>query len=157
MAKGKKKRKKRRSAKQRANDKKLGRMAKRRAKPRRRKAPKRRTKPKKRKKAKKNKSTKPRKKTMAKGLGGIKRSLNSPILKKVLMASGLVTIATAVASIILPNQAQLINSPVVKAGLGFVVGDIPGAVTNFLLAGGVGNLSGGGSNGASSAGNSGFA
>jgi len=99
---------------------------------------------------KKNKSTKPRKKSMA-GKGGIKSKINSPIVRKVLMAAGVATIATSVAAIVLPSQAQLINSPIVKAGLGFVVGDIPGAVTNFLLSGGVGGLTGG--NGSSSNGN----
>jgi len=75
---------------------------------------------------------------------GIKSKLQSPLLKKVLMAAGLASIATAVASLVLPGQAQLINSPIVKAGLGFAVGDIPGALTNFLLSGGVGSLTGGG-------------
>jgi len=76
---------------------------------------------------------------------GLSSKLNSPIIRKVLMASGLATIAVSIASLVLPNQANLINSPVVRAGLGFVVGDIPGALTNFLLAGGVGGLTGGGS------------
>jgi len=75
--------------------------------------------------------------------GGIRSKLQSPLLKKVLMAAGLASIATAVASLVLPGQAQLINSPIVKAGLGFAVGDIPGALTNFLLSGGVGGLTGG--------------
>jgi len=96
---------------------------------------------------KKNKSTKPRKKTMAGR--GIRSKLQSPLLKKVLMAAGLASIATAVAALVLPNQAQLINSPIVKAGLGFAVGDIPGALTNFLLSGGIGGLTGG--NGGSNA------
>jgi len=85
---------------------------------------------------------------------GIASKLQSPLLKKVLMAAGLASIATAVAALVLPSQAQLINSPVVKAGLGFVVGDIPGAVTNFLISGGVGSLTGGG-NGAANGGNTG--
>jgi len=100
------------------------------------------------KRRKKNKSTKPRKKSMAKG--GIRSKLQSPLLKKVLMAAGLASIATAVASLVLPGQAQLINSPIVKAGLGFAVGDIPGALTNFLLSGGVGSLTGGGNGAATS-------
>jgi len=154
MAKGrKKKRKKQRSPKQKAATRKLVARNRRKAKPRRRKAPKRRTKPKTR---KKNKSTKPRKKSMA-GRGGIRAKLNSPLLKKVLMAAGLASIATAVASLVLPGQAQLINSPVVKAGLGFAVGDIPGALTNFLLSGGVGGLSGGSNGGAVAQSTSGFA
>jgi len=115
---------------------------------------------------KRKRSSKPRKKTIKKksspkrmaGKGGIRSKLQSPLLKKVLMAAGLASIATAVASLVLPNQAQLINSPIVKAGLGFAVGDIPGALTNFLLSGGVGSLTGG--NGGSNAGassNGGFA
>jgi len=106
---------------------------------------------------KKNKSKKTRKKPMA-GKGGIKSKLQSPLIKKVLMAAGLVSIATAVATIVLPSQAQLINSPVVKTGLGFLVGDIPGAVTNFVLATGVGGLGGNGNAASvSQQGNSGFA
>jgi len=124
--KSKRKTKRKRSAKQRANDKKLGRMAKRRSKPG--------------KTRKKNKSTKPRKKSMAKG--GIRSKLQGPLVKKVLMAAGVASIATAVASIVLPNQAQLINSPIVKGALGFVVGDFPGAITNFLLSGGIGSVTG---------------
>jgi len=86
--------------------------------------------------------------------GSIRSKINSPLVRKVLMASGLATIAVSVASLVLPNQAQLINSPVVRAGLGFAVGDIPGAITNFLLAGGIGSLTGGG-NGGSNGGNTG--
>jgi len=153
VVKARKKRKKTRSRKQKANDKRLGRMAKARARPKRRKTTsKRRKKPKTR---KKNKSTKPRKKSMTKG--GIRSKLNSPLIKKVLMASGLATIAVSVASIVLPSQAQLLNSPVVKAGIGFVVGDIPGALTNFLLAGGAGNVIGGSGGSGSNAGSNGFA
>jgi len=87
---------------------------------------------------------------------GFASKLQSPLIKKVLMASGLATIAVSIASIVLPNQAQLINSPVVRAGLGFVVGDIPGALTNFLLAGGVGGLTGG-ANGGNGGNTGGFA
>jgi len=139
------------------------RKTKRKSKTKRRKNPKRvkagkkaaRTRKRSPKRKKKNKSTKPRKKPMA-GKGGIKSKLQSPLLKKVLMAAGAVSIATAVVSLVLPNQAQLINSPVVKTGLGFLVGDIPGAVTNLLLSGGVGIFTGNG-NGGSPAGNTGFA
>jgi len=88
---------------------------------------------------------------------GLGSKLNSPIIRKVLMASGLATIAVSIASLVLPNQANLINSPVVRAGLGFVVGDIPGALTNFLLAGGVGGLTGGGNGGSNGGSTGGFA
>jgi len=88
--------------------------------------------------------------------GSIRSKINSPLVRKVLMASGLATIAVSVASLVLPNQAQLINSPVVRAGLGFAVGDIPGAITNFLLAGGIGSLTGGG-NGSNGGNTGGFA
>jgi len=142
--------KKKRSAKQRAATRKLVAFNRRKG----RKKPKKRSKPRKQapKRKKKIKSTKPRKKAMA-GKGGFKSKLQSPLLKKVLMAAGVVSIATAVVSLVLPNQAQLINSPVVKTGLGFLVGDIPGAVTNLLLSGGVGNLTGG--NGVGNGGNTG--
>jgi len=146
--------KKKRSAKQRAATRKLVAFNRRKG----RKKPKKRSKPRKqaRKSKKKNKSTKPRKKSMA-GKGGISSKLKSPLLKKILMAAGAVTIATSVVSLVLPNQAQLLNSPFVKAALGFAVGDIPGAATNFLLAGGVGSLTGGNGGSPSQAGNNGFA
>jgi len=109
------------------------------------------------KRRKKNKSTKPRKKSMA-GKKGLSKITNNPLLKKVLLAAGAVTIATSVLSIVAPNQAQILNSPVVKAGIGFLVGDLPGAATNFVLAGGGGFVGNGGNAGnVSQQGNSGFA
>jgi len=82
--------------------------------------------------------------------GGIRSKINSPIVRKVLMAAGAVSLATSIAAIVLPNQAQLINNPIVRAGLGFVVGDIPGAAVNFLTAGGLSSITGGSNGGTSS-------
>jgi len=142
------KRKKPRSAKQRRNDKKLGRMAKARAKPRRRKAPKRKSRPKTR---KKNKSTKPRKKSMA-GRKGLSKITSNPILRKVLLAAGVVSVATSVAAIVSPSLVPTLQRPIVRAGLGFVTGDFVGAISNFLIGGGASQLSAGGNGGANTGG-----
>jgi len=76
--------------------------------------------------------------------GGIRSKLQSPLIKKVLMAAGAVSIATTVATLVLPGQAQLINNPLVKGAIGFAAGDIPGAITAFLIGGGVSSLTGNG-------------
>jgi len=89
--------------------------------------------------------------------GGIRSKLQSPLIKKVLMAAGAVSIATTVAAVVLPSQAQLINNPLIKGAIGFAAGDIPGAITAFLVGGGLSTITGGGNGGGAAAGNSGFA
>lgn len=88
---------------------------------------------------------------------GIRSKLSSPLIRKVLMAAGAVSLATTVAAIVLPNQAQFINNPLVKGAIGFAAGDIPGALTAFLVGGGISSLTGGGNGGAQSQASSGFA
>jgi len=146
--------KKKRSAKQRAATRKLVALNKRRASPKRKTRRKASTKRKTRRKS--NKAPK-RKRPMAKR--GLSKITNNPTLKKVLMAAGAVTIATSVAAIVAPSLTPTIQSPIVRAGLGFVAGDFIGAVSNFVLAGGGGLIGRGGNGGAvgGGAGNIGFA
>jgi len=148
--------KKKRSAKQRAATRKL--VAFNRSKGR--KKPKKRSKPRKAARKSRRKSIKPKKKrkSMA-GRKGLSKITNNPTLKKILMAAGAVTIATSVAAIVAPSIAPTLQTPVVRAALGFVAGDFVGAASNFVLAGGGGLIGGNGGNAAnvSQQGNSGFA
>jgi len=95
--------------------------------------------------------------------GGIKKTLNSPTIKKVLMAAGLVSVAISILSLVSPRAAATVARPEVRAGLGFISGDFIGAASQFLLAGGVGNIGnllgggGGGNGGANQQASSGFA
>jgi len=94
--------------------------------------------------------------------GGIKSTLNKPIIKKVLMAAGLVSVLISVLSLVSPRAAATVARPEVRAGIGFVSGDFVGGISQFLLAGGaqqVGSLLGGGGNGGNGGGanNGGFA
>jgi len=144
--------KKKRSAKQRAATRKLVALNRSRGSKKRKKRRRSSTKSKTRRRAstkrktrrKSNKAPK-RKKSMA-GRKGLGKITSNPTLKKILMAAGAVTIATSVAAIVAPSLAPTIQSPIVRAGLGFVAGDFVGAVSNFVLAGG-GGLVGGGGNG----------
>jgi len=96
--------------------------------------------------------------------GGIKKTLNSPTIKKVLMAAGLVSVAISILSLVSPRAAATVARPEVRAGLGFISGDFIGAASQFLLAGGVGNIgnllgggNGNGNGGANAQASSGFA
>jgi len=95
------------------------------------------------------------------GFGGIKSTLNKPIIKKVIMAAGLVSIAISVLSLISPRAAGFVSSPTGRAAVGFVGGDFIGAASQFLLSGGVGSigglLNGGGNGGGGTNGSNGFA
>jgi len=95
------------------------------------------------------KASKPRSKSMV--FGGIKKTLNQPIIKKVLMAAGLVSVAISILSLVSPRAAGAVSTPTGKAALGFVAGDFVGAISNFLIGGGLpqitGALSGGGGSG----------
>jgi len=143
-------RKKARSPAQKSATRKLVALNRRRSKPRRRSAPKRKSKSKTRRKPIKSK---PRKKTVVKkGLGKI---FSNPALRKILMASGAVSIATSVALLVAPSIAPTIQNPLVKTGIGFLAGDFIGGATQFLLGGGLGGL--GGSANGGSAGTGGFA
>jgi len=125
--------KKRRSAKQRANDKRLGRMAKARA---RKSTPKRRR--------SRSKVNKPRKrpKTMAKRRSSSSKSnvlgkiplINNPTFKKAATGIGVATLGAAVLTLVVP---QLANQPLVKPILALAGGGVPGVVAQFLVSGGV--------------------
>jgi len=142
--------KKRRSAKQRANDKRLGAMARARG---RRSAPKRR-----RKSTRKSIKRRAPRRTMAKrrsasgkksGILGKIPLINNPTFKKAATGIGVATLGVAVLGLVLP---QIANQPLVRPILALAGGGVPGVVAQFLVQGG-GNLSnilgGGGSTGGS--------
>jgi len=98
------------------------------------------------------KATKTRSKSMV--FGGIKSTLNKPIIKKVLMAAGLVSVAISVLSLISPRAAGAVNTTAGRAALGFVSGDFIGAASNVILGGGLSSITGLlGGGGASAGGN----
>jgi len=153
--------KKRRSAKQRANDKRLGQMAKRRA---RKSTPKRS-----RRKSTTRKVNKPRKRrsnVVRRTASRAKRSIiskiplvNNPTVKKVATGIGLATIGVAAINIIAPSIA---SNPIVRPALAFIGGGIPGLIGQVVVGGGLGGLSnifGGGTAGGTAGGtpSSGFA
>jgi len=148
--------KKRRSAKQKANDRRLGKMAKARA---RRSTPKRR-KPRRR---KVNKPRKRRSSVAKRRAPSKKRSLtskiplvNNPTVRKVATGIGLATIGASVIAIVAPSIAA---NPIVRPALAFIGGGIPGLIGQVVVGGGLGgfsNIFGGSSNGGTSSG-AGFA
>jgi len=86
------------------------------------------------------------------GFGGIKSTLNKPIIRKVLMAAGLVSVAISILSLISPRAAGAVNTTAGRAALGFVSGDFIGAASNVILGGGLSSITGllgGGGNGGS--------
>jgi len=110
---------------------------------------KRRTAPKRR---KKNKSTK-KTKTRVAGKKGITKVFSNPILRKVLLAAGVVSVATSVAAIVAPSLVPTLQRPIVRAGLGFVTGDFVGAISNFVIGGGgLSSITGGGNGGGNTGG-----
>ena len=146
-------RKKARSAKQKANDKRLGLMAKRRGK---------RSAPKKRRSTSKGKVIKQKRRTsnvVKRRSAPKKRSalskiplVNNPLIRKVATGIGLATIGVTAISIIAPSLAQ---NPIVKPALAFLGGGIPGVIGQVVVSGGLGAL--GGSNGNANTGSNGFA
>jgi len=149
--------KKRRSAKQRANDRRLGAMAKARG---RKSAPKRRRKV--------NKPKTRRKRVASRKRTSSKRSIiskiplvNNPTVRKVATGIGLATIGTTAIAIVAP---QIASNPIVKPVLALLGGGLPGLIGQVVVQGGLGSLGGlfGGGNGGNTAnvnqaGNSGFA
>jgi len=138
--------KKKRSAKQRANDKRLGRMAKARA---RKSTPKRR-----RKSSGKTIKRRTSKRTMAKRRSAPKKRgfaskiplINNPTFRKAATGIGVATLGATVLGLVLP---QLANQPLVKPILALAGGGVPGVVAQFLVQGGgnLGNILGGGGGG----------
>lgn len=132
------KRKKPRSAKQKANDRRLGKMAKARS---RKSAPKRRrstTKPKRRSaKRKVNKKKTTKKRMASKGIIGKIPLVNNPIFKKVALGVGTATIGVSVLTLVAPGIA---NQPLIKPVLAFIGGGIPGVVGQIISQGGIGGI-----------------
>jgi len=155
--------KKKRSAKQKANDKRLGRMAKARGKRTKRSTRTIRVRTAKRKpnKARKRvRSVVKRRKSVSR-----KRSItskipfvNNPTIRKVATGIGLATIGTAVIGLVAPSIA---SNPIVKPALAFLGGGIPGVIGQVVVGGGIAGVSsifsGGNSATVNNAGNSGFA
>jgi len=106
------------------------------------------------------KATKTRSKSVV-GFGGIKATLNKPIIRKVLIAAGLVSVLVSVLNLVSPRAAGAVNSTAGRAALGFVSGDFVGAASNVLLGGGLSSITnligGGGGGGGQPQGSAGFA
>jgi len=88
--------------------------------------------------------------------------INNPILRKVFIAAGAVSIISSVLLLISPRAAAAVNSTIGRGVIGLVTGDVVGAVSNVAIpliqSGGVGNILGGGGNGGGAIqGNNGFA
>jgi len=144
-------RKKARSAKQKANDKRLGRMAKARAKkstPKTRKSPKPRKTNKRRSPAKR--MAKRRAPSKSRSLGSKIPLINNPTFKKAATGIGIATLGVAVLGLVAP---QIAANPVVKPALAFLGGGIPGVAAQIFTQGGIsglGNILGGNGNGGGS-------
>jgi len=154
-------RKKARSAAQKRNDARLGRMAKARA----RKAPRRTVK-----RRKTRKTNKPRKRSRSvvkrrapsrrkSGFGSKIPLINNPIFRKAATGIGIATLGAAAIAIVAPSVAA---NPIVKPALAVLGGGLPGLAAQVFTQGGLGGLSnifGGNGNGATGggAGNQGFA
>jgi len=142
--------KKRRSAKQKANDRRLGAMARARG---RKPTPKRR-------KSRKTNNRRRRSPSMArrqptrrrssggKGILGKIPLINNPTFKKAATGIGVATLGATVLGLILP---QIANQPLVKPILALAGGGVPGVVAQFLVQGGgnLGSIFGGGNAGGS--------
>jgi len=85
--------------------------------------------------------------------------INNPIVRKVFIAAGAVSIIVSVLSLVSPRAALLANGTIGRAVIGLATGDVVGAVANVAIpaiqSGGLGGLTGG--NGGSNAGANGFA
>jgi len=136
---------KKRSAKQRANTKKLVALNRKRAKPKRRKS----SKPKRTTSHKTTKRRSSHKKTNKKR-GGSKSMVKipklPPVVMKVAAGIGLASIGVTVLSFVAPSIA---NNQIVKPALAFVGGGLPAALVQFLLGGGTQLLGGNGGDGGS--------
>jgi len=83
--------------------------------------------------------------------------INNPIVRKVFIAAGAVSIIVSILGLISPRAAAAANSTIGRGVIGLATGDIVGAVSNVAIpliqGGGLGNLLGsrtnGGGNGAS--------
>jgi len=151
--------KKRRSAKQRANDKRLGAMARKRGK---RSAPKRRRSTRKVNKARRRPKSMAKRRTTRSSRSFISKIplVNNPTVRKVATGIGLATIGTTVIAIVAP---QIASNPIVKPALALIGGGLAGLIGQVVVQGGLGNLgglfggNGGNTSNVSQQGNSGFA
>jgi len=149
--------KKKRSAKQRANDKRLGRMAKARARkstPKRRKSHTRKVN-----KHVKRVSSVAKRRSPSKSRSFISKIplVNNPTVRKVATGIGLATIGATAIAIVSP---QIANNPIVKPALALIGGGLPGLIGQVVTQGGLGslgNIFGGGQTNARSVGDTGFA
>jgi len=142
---------KRRSVKQRANDKRLGMMARARG---RKSAPKRRRKAPARKTIKRrvSKPSVKRRTTHKRSITSKIPFVNNPTIRKVATGIGLATLGVTALNFVAPSLAQ---NPVVKPALAFLGGGIPGVIGQVVVQGGLGALTGSRTNGGGD--NAGFA
>ena len=68
--------------------------------------------------------------------------INNPTFQKAAAGVGTVTLAVGVLGLL--GQGQIAANPLVRLGLAFAGGDVPGIAAQFLLGGGGGGLLGGG-------------
>jgi len=76
--------------------------------------------------------------------------IGNPTVKKIFIASGAASIIGTVVALVAPSFAAQVQTPIAKAIIGFVTGDIVGAIANFILptvAGGAAQSSNGGNGG----------
>jgi len=59
--------------------------------------------------------------------------LSNPTVRKVFVAAGAASIIGTVVSFVAPSFAAQVQSPIAKAIIGFLTGDIVGAAANFLI------------------------
>jgi len=90
--------------------------------------------------------------------------INNPIVRKIFIAAGAVSIIVSVLSLISPRAAGAANSTVGRGIIGLATGDVIGAASNVVIpliqGGGLSNILGGGNGGGGGAnisGNNGFA
>jgi len=78
-----------------------------------------------------------------------KNILSNPTLKKAAIGVGTGAIVGTVLTFVSPQLAQ---NPLIKTGVAFLAGGPIGAVASLILGGGLGAITGGGSNGSAGAG-----
>jgi len=77
--------------------------------------------------------------------------LGNPTVRKIFVAAGAASIIGTVVSFVAPSFAAQVQTPIAKAIIGFLTGDIIGAAANFLIP----TLAGAGAGAASNGGNGG--
>jgi len=73
--------------------------------------------------------------------------LGNPTVKKIFIASGAASIIGTVVALVAPQFSAQVQTPIAKAIIGFLTGDIVGAAANFLLPTVAGGAAQGSSNG----------